>query len=57
MKAEIKIIGVVPYGSTMFETQAEITLESWEGMPVTKKWSLHHTLEEAEQYMERFNKL
>lgn len=53
MKAEIFIQGIVRSSNSMFETQAEIIPES--GFGKTVRWSMHDTLEEAEEYKRNFN--
>lgn len=49
--ASVKIVGICKYGNG-FETQAEITVN---GVIYYKHWSYHHTLSEAEDYLDKFN--
>jgi hypothetical protein len=53
MKADIKLIGPVRFGPTMYELQAEITCAN--GVVITKQWSQHHQISDAVEYMQEFN--
>lgn len=52
MKAEIKLIGPVRFGSS-YELQAEIHCA--DGLIRTLQWSVHHQPADAVDYMNNFN--
>jgi len=53
MKADIVLIGPVPYGRTMFELQAKI--HTADGTERTMKWSTHNNENDAVEYRDQFN--